>query len=148
MQIKVKIRPMTLRDIDEVVKIEKQVYTWPWSPWIFFQELIAPDRYYFVAEAEGQIIGYAGLQWVLDEGHITNIAVRKEWQRRGVGSLLLENLISKAKKLNLKFLTLEVRASNKAAQKLYKKYGFVIEGIRRNYYVKPLEDAVIMTLYL
>lgn len=148
MQLKVKIRPMTLRDIDEVVKIEKQVYTWPWSPWIFFQELIAPDRYYFVAEAEGQIIGYAGLQWVLDEGHITNIAVRKEWQRRGVGSLLLENLISKAKKLNLKFLTLEVRASNKAAQKLYKKYGFVIEGIRRNYYVKPLEDAVIMTLYL
>jgi len=148
MQTKVKIRSMTLKDINEVVNIEKQVYTWPWSPWIFFQELIAPERYYVVAEVGGQIIGYAGLQWVLDEGHVTNIAVRKEWQRRGIGSLLLENLIVKAKKLNLKFLTLEVRASNRAALSLYKKFGFVVEGIRKNYYVKPTEDAIIMTLYL
>jgi ribosomal-protein-alanine N-acetyltransferase len=148
MQTRVKIRPMTFRDISEVICIEKQVYSWPWSSWIFFQELVAPERYYIVAEIQGEIVGYAGLQWILEEGHVTNIAVKKSWQRRGIGSILLENLIARARELNLKFITLEVRVSNFAAQKLYQKFGFVVEGMRKNYYVKPVEDAVIMTLYL
>lgn len=143
-----KIRKMQLHDIADVIKIEERSFTSPWSYWIFFQELITPERFYIVAEVDGELVGYAGLMWVLDEGHITTIAVKQAFRRKGIGSKLLETLIQKAKSLNLSFLTLEVRESNKAAQKLYEKFGFKIEGVRKKYYTRPQEDALIMTLYL
>lgn len=142
------IRKMKINDIPAVLKMEKEVFSMPWSSWIFIQELLAPERFYIVAEVEGNLIGYAGMQWVLDEAHITTLAVKKEWRRKGIGSKLLEELIKKAKEKDLKFLTLEVRASNYPAINLYKKFGFVIEGTRRRYYVNPTEDGLIMTLRL
>lgn len=146
--MKIKFRKMNLRDIPEILNIEKQSFTMPWSSWIFLQELISPDRYYIVADAEGTIVGYAGMQWVLDEGHITTIAVKEGWRRQGIGSQMLNILIGKARELNLKFLTLEVRASNVSAINLYKKLGFKAEGVRKNYYLNPREDGIIMTLHL
>lgn len=144
---KIKLREMKLNDIPAVVKLEESSFPTPWTYWIFFQELVSPQRFYIVAELEGKIIGYAGMSWVLDEGHITTLAVAREYRRQGIGSKLLEQLIKKARALGLRYLTLEVRESNIPAQKLYYKYGFVVEGKRRRYYLNPREDAVIMTLY-
>lgn len=139
---------MGFRDISAVVAIESQSFTHPWTYWLFFQELFSPQRYYIVAEKERKIVGYAGMGWVLGEGHITTIAVEEKERCAGIGSTLLDNIISEALNVGLIFLTLEVRESNIPAQKLYKKFGFQIEGKRRGYYDSPKEDAVIMTLYL
>lgn len=146
--MEVSIRNMRLQDIPEVLRVEKSSFTTPWSYWIFFQELVSPDRYYIVAETQGRLAGYAGMQWVIDEGHITNIAVKPLYRRKGIGSELLASLIKKAREKNLKFLTLEVRESNQAAINLYKKFGFKVEGVRKNYYLNPTENGIIMTLYL
>lgn len=143
-----RIREMQLHDIPAVARIESLTFASAWSYWIFFQELITPERYYIVAEIEDKIIGYAGLSWVLDEGHITTLAVKEDFRRKKIGSKLLETLIKKAKEIGLSFVTLEVRESNTPAQELYKKFGFCVEGVRRKYYTKPQEDALIMTLYL
>ncbi|MCX7832208.1 MAG: ribosomal protein S18-alanine N-acetyltransferase [Actinobacteria bacterium] len=143
-----KIRKMQFKDINDILEIENESFTMPWSKWIFTQELLSPGRYYIVAEVKEKIVGYAGMQWLFDEGHITNIAVRQNWRRKGIATALLSNLIEKSKALGLKFLTLEVRVSNTAAINLYKKFGFVIEGTRLRYYINPVEDGLIMTLYL
>lgn len=143
----INFREMRLNDIPAVVKLEESSFPTPWTYWIFFQELVSLQRYYLVAEHEGEIIGYAGMSWVLDEGHITTLAVAEKHRRQGLGGMLLERLIDKARKLRLAYLTLEVRESNIPAQKLYHKYGFVVEGRRLRYYLNPREDAVIMTLY-
>jgi ribosomal-protein-alanine N-acetyltransferase len=91
------------------------------------------------------IAGFAGI-WVLsDEAHITNIAVRRSHQRRGIGELLLITLFDLARDLKASFMTLEVRASNTTAQSLYRKYGFVEVGVRRGYYLDNKEDAIIMS---
>lgn len=147
-QVEVKIRKMNVSDIPEVLRIEESSFPAPWSYWLFFQELISPQRYYIIAEKEEKIIGYAGINWVIDEAHITTIAVIKKERRTGIASLLLERLVKRAKELNLKFLTLEVRESNIAAQLLYLKHNFKVEGRRIGYYSSPREDALIMTLYL
>lgn len=144
---KIKFREMRLNDIPAVVKLEESSFPTPWTYWIFFQELISPQRFYLVAELGGEVIGYAGMSWLLDEGHITTLAVDREHRRQGIGSMLLEKLIDRARSLGLRYLTLEVRESNIPAQKLYHKYGFVVEGKRHRYYYNPREDAVIMTLY-
>lgn len=146
--MRVSLRKMRISDIPEVLKIEESSFPTPWSYWLFFQELISPQRYYIVAVKEGKIVGYAGMSWVKDEAHITTIAVVKNERRKGIGSMLLEKLIDRAKELKLKFLTLEVRESNVAAQCLYLKHNFKVEGRRIGYYSNPREDALIMTLYL
>ena len=91
------------------------------------------------------IIGFSGIWVMTDEAHITNIAVRQEYLRRGLGELLLIATIDLAIELKVSIMTLEVRASNTAAQNLYSKYSFMEVGIRRSYYLDNREDAVIMT---
>ena len=93
----------------------------------------------------GRVVGYAGVQVILDEGYITNVAVRPECRRQGVAGKLLEVFLSFAQGNKLAFLTLEVRASNQAAIILYGRHGFRSVGRRRNYYEHPREDAIIMT---
>jgi ribosomal-protein-alanine N-acetyltransferase len=93
-----------------------------------------------------RVVGYAGLQVVLDEGYITNVAVRPECRRQGIAAKLLQVFLDFAKANKLAFLTLEVRASNQAAIVLYGRHGFRSAGRRRNYYEHPKEDAIIMTL--
>ena len=93
---------------------------------------------------DNKVIGFAGLWTIVDEGHITNIAVHPDYRGKGIGSKLVKSLIDNSKDWYINDLTLEVRYSNKIAQNLYKKYGFIEEGIRKNYYADNKEDAVIM----
>lgn len=141
----VSIEPMQLCHLERVVAIEQEVYPSPWSKNAFISEILDNGfACYWVAMAEEQVVGYAGIWTIMDEAHLTTLAICRRWQRRGVGSLLLERLLFEAKALGAKRITLEVRVSNDKAQKLYKKYGFISSGLRPNYYQD--EDALVMWL--
>lgn len=139
------IRAMKEEDIDDIVEIEKEAFSTPWSRESFIIEirdnLLAK---YIVAEVEGKVVGYGGMWLILHEGHITNIAVRQSHKGQGIGSKILEGLIVYCSSRNIDSMTLEVRKSNTVAQNLYKKYGFVDYGIRPKYYSDNNEDAIIM----
>ncbi|WP_434564530.1 ribosomal protein S18-alanine N-acetyltransferase [Thermoanaerobacterium thermosaccharolyticum] len=144
----IKIRPMTKSDIDDVIEIESLSFSVPWSKESFTMEVTMNKcAHYIVAEADEKIAGYGGFWVVIDEGHITNIAVHPDFRGKGVGSAIVEGLIDLAKKKGITSMTLEVRASNLIAQSLYKKYGFKPVGRRRGYYQDNNEDAIIMWKY-
>lgn len=141
------IRRMLAADIDAVLVVENQAFATPWSRTAFEEEIGNNDlAHYLVLVEQGQVIGYGGFWLVLDEAHVTNIALLTEYHGRGFGSLLLEHMILKAKSLGAVSMTLEVRPSNTAARKLYSRRGFVERGIRPNYYAELGEDALIMWL--
>ncbi|MBV7271708.1 ribosomal protein S18-alanine N-acetyltransferase [Clostridium thailandense] len=131
--------------IDSVITIDTLCFAIPWSR-ESFQKEVDSNKFarYIVAKKNNIIIGYAGMWLILDEGHITNIAVHPEYRGIGAGNLLLEGLIEICKSESINSLTLEVRKSNIVAQNLYKKYGFVEEGLRKEYYGDNKEDAIIM----
>lgn len=135
-------------DIDQIVIIEKLCFTQPWSRESFIREVLFNKfAHYFVARLDNTIVGYVGFWHILDEAHITNIAVHPEYRRRGIASRLLEHLIKFCFDQGIEYLTLEVRKNNFPAQKLYKKYGFVEIGIRKGYYSDTNEDAIIMSYF-
>lgn len=136
---------MTEADVAAVAELEKKCFAVPWSEKSFHDEMKNQLAVYFVAKKEDRCIGYAGFWNVSGEGGITNVAVLPEYRRSGIGSLLISKMIKTAKELNLALLTLEVRKSNAAAQRLYKKYGFDVIGERKRYYSDNGEDAWIMT---
>ena len=138
------IRQMELGDIPQVAEIEKNTFSMPWSETAFRDTLKREDTLYLVAEEQGEILGYCGLWQSLDEGEIPNVAVREKDRRRGVGQELLKELLLQGEKRGITAFTLEVRAGNKGAIGLYEKLGFRSVGIRPQFYVKPVEDAVIM----
>lgn len=139
------LRDMKEDDIEDILEIESQSFTTPWDKNAFLVELRENIlAQYIVAEADEKVIGYAGIWKILNEGHITNIAVLKDYRGKGVGSLLIEGLIWYCMKNDIDRMTLEVRKSNTIAQNLYKKYGFVESGIRPKYYGDNKEDAIIM----
>ena len=142
----VRIVPMTADHLDEVAELERICFTTPWSRNMLAEEL---DNYlsaFLVAlDDNGKVAGYAGLQAVLDEGYITNVAVFPEYRRRGVAAQLLSVFENFARGSHLAFLTLEVRPSNTAAIALYESFGFRQAGRRKNYYDLPKEDALILT---
>lgn len=139
------IKPMRLEDLEAVMEIEEKCFILPWSKLSFLHELLDNERaYYYVAVKDQQILGYIGMWIVLDEGHITNLAVHPSYRRQGVGRALLKNLAFEGKKMGLNYLTLEVRISNLPAQILYKEVGFVEAGVRPGYYQDNREDALIM----
>ncbi|NCB50930.1 MAG: ribosomal-protein-alanine N-acetyltransferase [Clostridia bacterium] len=142
------IRDAGLSDIPQIEAMEKLCFPVPWTPAMLRNQIEGEERVFLLAECGGVFAGYIGLWYVLDEGYITNVASSPEFRRRGVASALITEMISRAKKLELAFLTLEVRESNSAARMLYSKYGFTVEGRRKRYYEKPVEDAVLMTLFL
>jgi ribosomal-protein-alanine N-acetyltransferase len=132
-------------NIDDIMVIENLSFKIPWSRQSITEEIIGNDMaIYICAVIEGKAIGYAGMWHVCDEGHITNIAVHPEFRGIGVGSLLVEALLSIARERNINALTLEVRRSNIIAQSLYRKYGFEECGSRKEYYADNGEDAIIM----
>ena len=147
--MKYTITLMTYDDIPQVAAIERQCFPDPWSERMLRDHLDNQCAAALVAKgADGVILGYAGLLVVLDEGYITNVAVRPEHRRQGIGSDLLNVFENFARGNQLAFLTLEVRSSNAAAIALYQKAGYEAAGRRRGYYAHPREDAVIMTLWL
>ena len=136
-QLHVRIVPMTADHLDEVAELERICFSTPWSRNMLAEELDNALSAFLVA--------YAGLQVVLDEGYITNVAVRPECRRQGIAGKLLQVFLDFAQGNHLAFLTLEVRASNYDAIALYGSRGFRSVGRRKNYYEHPKEDAIIMT---
>ncbi|NLL47048.1 MAG: ribosomal protein S18-alanine N-acetyltransferase [Firmicutes bacterium] len=138
-------RVMTVEDIPLVQLVERKCFTTPWSRNIFVSEVTRNDNaIYIVAMVGERIVGYAGIWIILDEGHITNIAVDPAFQRQGIGEGLLNVLTQAAVARGVIAMTLEVRVSNTGAQALYSKLGFVPNGIRKQYYQDDKEDALIM----
>lgn len=145
-QMHVRVVPMTADHLDEVAELERICFPDPWSRNMLAEELDNALSAFLVAlDDEGRVAGYAGLQVVLDEGTITNVAVRPECRRQGVAHQLLQVFLNFAQGHHLAFLTLEVRASNYGAIALYGELGFRSVGRRKNYYEHPKEDALIMT---
>ncbi|MBU5676719.1 ribosomal protein S18-alanine N-acetyltransferase [Alkaliphilus sp. MSJ-5] len=139
------VRKMELGDIDSVLDIEENSFSIPWTRNAFVTELKKNKlAKYLVAEVDGDVAAYGGMWLVVDEAHITNIAVHPRYRGRGVGKKIVEGLIGEGQKINIYRMTLEVRRSNLTAQGLYKKLGFIPCGIRPGYYQDNYEDALIM----
>ncbi len=135
-------------DLDEVIAIERKVFSAPWSRSLYRDELAITDtRRYLVASEHRRVVGYVGLMMILDEAHVTTIAVDSAHQGRGIGKLLLYRVLLDAIALGATCATLEVRVSNTAAQALYHQFGFVPAGIRKNYYADVNEDGLVMWAY-
>ena len=137
--------PAVLDHAEAIHAIEIESFADPWSINAIAYEVNQEHSICLVAVTEnGAAVGHVSMRHIINEGHISNIAVSKAYRRQGIGALLLQALITEATKRNMIGLTLEVRVSNQAALSLYKKYGFAIEGYRKNYYASPSEDAAIM----
>ena len=142
----VRIVPMTADHLDEVAELERICFSVPWSRNMLAEELDNMLSAFLVAlDDSGAVVGYAGVQVVLDEGYITNIAVRPECRKQGIAGKLLQVFLDFAMANKLAFLTLEVRASNYDAIALYGSRGFRSVSRRKKYYEHPKEDAIIMT---
>ena len=140
-----KLVPMDRSHLAGVAALEKLCFAVPWTEAMLAEELYNPAASFIVAEGPaGQVLGYAGLHVVLDEGYIDNVAVRPECRRQGIGDRLLE-VFCRFGQAHLAFLTLEVRPSNAAAVALYEKHGFQEAGRRKDYYTDPTEDALLLT---
>ncbi|RKD23578.1 [SSU ribosomal protein S18P]-alanine acetyltransferase [Caminicella sporogenes DSM 14501] len=141
---KVNVRKMDLKDIDSVIEIENKSFKVPWSKKSFEREvkenMLAK---YFVVEYDEKVVGYGGMWFIIDEIHITNIAVHPDFRGMNLGSFLLKSMIEYAESIGIYKMTLEVRKSNIVAQNLYKKFGFKECGVRPKYYENN-EDAIIM----
>ncbi|KAA9004965.1 ribosomal-protein-alanine N-acetyltransferase [Paenibacillus spiritus] len=136
---------MTLQDIPRILVIEREAFTMPWTEEAFRNELTHNHfAKYMVMEWQGDIIGYAGMWAIVDEAHVTNIAVLEAYRGRKWGERLLDELMKTAAYLGMKSITLEVRVSNEVAQNLYRKKGFRPAGVRKGYYSDNREDALIM----
>ncbi|OFW79494.1 MAG: ribosomal-protein-alanine N-acetyltransferase [Alicyclobacillus sp. RIFOXYA1_FULL_53_8] len=139
------LRRMSLQDLDDVMVVEHRSFTAPWSRQAFLRELVDNQfARYVVAEYHGKVVGYAGIWLIMDEGHVTNIAVDPDVRGRHLGELLLRTLMSVCLAQNILRMTLEVRVTNTVAQGLYEKLGFVRSGLRKGYYTDNREDALIM----
>ncbi len=139
------IELMREEHLPEVMRIERRVFQPGWSEEAFRRDLRNPAALYLILRMDGKIVGYAGGWFVVDEFHITNIAVEPEYQQQGFGRRLLHRLLAIARERGMRRVTLEVRANNMPAQNLYKKFGFRPVGIRKRYYDDG-EDALIMWL--
>lgn len=142
-------RFMKEEDIDQILNIEHLSFATPWSKEAFYNELYQNQfAVYIVLEEDGKIIGYCGVWIVLDEAHVTNVAVLPEYRGRKFGDALMRKLIEVAKEKGARTMTLEVRVTNHIAQSLYRKMGFQNGGIRKNYYTDNQEDALVMWVNL
>lgn len=140
------IKEMVENDIDSVVFIDNACFSVPWTKFDFRREFNenAHIANYFIAVVDSKVVGFAGVWHIINEGHITNVAVLPEYRKNGIAKMLVEKVIEFANINEMIGITLEVRISNTNAQKLYTQFGFKIDGFRKNYYKDPSEDAVIM----
>jgi ribosomal-protein-alanine N-acetyltransferase len=141
----VSFRKMTEPDLHMILEVENQSFATPWTYEAFYNELYNNQfAQYLVAEVDGKIIGYCGLWVIIDEAHITNIALLPQYRGKGLGEALLRNVMQYALEHGAETVTLEVRVSNQIAQNLYRKLGFQNGGIRKSYYTDNYEDALVM----
>ena len=146
---KIVIRKMEIKDVPEVLKVEKSSFPVPWTSDIFYHELTDNmHALYFVVDYDGEIIGYAGMWIVIDEAQITNIAILPEYRGKKIGEQLFHHLMMAAIRIGAVQLSLEVRVSNIVAQRMYRKFGLLPGGIRKNYYTDDQEDALVMWVNL
>lgn len=142
-------RKMAQDDISQIVAIEEASFPTPWSAEAFERELTMNEyAHYIVMETTEGIIGYCGLWIIIDESHITNIAILPQYRGQKLGEALLKEVIHQAKILGANTMTLEVRVSNEVAKKLYRKHGFQNGGIRKRYYTDNYEDGLVMWVNL
>ena len=142
------IRRIEEKDIDQVETIEKDTFSMPWTRKDFFDSVTNANQLYVVAIEENEVLGYCGLWNIAGEGQITNVAVKKNARNQKIGFKMLNYLMEWGIDEEITAFTLEVRESNKPAIHLYEKLGFKAEGIRKNFYEKPQENAVIMWKYI
>lgn len=148
-QASLEFRSMTVQDIPHVVEIERESFTTPWSSQAFMNELTNNHfAQYIILEYDGEVAGYGGMWIIMDEAHVTNIAIKRKYRGRKWGERLLIELQNSAAFLGAVRMTLEVRKSNQIAQRLYEKHGFRSVGIRPKYYTDNNEDALIMWVNL
>ena len=144
--LRLRVERMTLDDVPAVHRIESASFPVPWPDYAFRQELQTNRlAHYVVVRAGEEAVGYGGLWLMVDEAHITTIAVLPQWRRHGIGGRLLLELMGISRELGARVMTLEVRLSNSAARSLYQKFGFHPVGIRPRYYSDNGEDALILT---
>ncbi len=139
------VEKMNKSHISEIAEIERECFSTPWSENSLFEELENPNAHFYCAVSDGKVIGYGGMHSVVGENYIDNIAVTCSYRKMGVATKILQKLVETAEYENGEFISLEVRESNDAAIKLYEKNGFCKVGVRRNFYQKPSENAIIMT---
>ena len=138
------IRLMTRKDCAQVADIEKESFSIPWSLEAFTETVEKQNYCYVVAEETGEILGYCGFTYVLDEAEIPNVCVKATARHQGIGRRIMAVLLGEAKKRGITVVYLEVRESNHAARKLYESMGFEMDGIRVGFYERPKENAVLM----
>jgi ribosomal-protein-alanine N-acetyltransferase len=143
----IEIIPFNKNHVNDVLYISNLSFLTPWTIDSIEKELDNRLARYVVAIKDNLVVGYGGIWLILDEGHITNIAVHPEYRGIGAGDMIVEALIELCRLEGIVSMTLEVRKSNVVAQNLYKKHGFIVEGVRKNYYADTHEDAVIMWKY-
>lgn len=142
------IQDAELNQVSGIHAIEVECFSEPWTEQSIISQLPDDNHVFLVAMDGESVIGYIGMMNVLDEGYISNVAVTAAYRRQRIGDALIDELVDRAKKRNLSFVTLEVRESNEPAKALYAKHGFEVVGLRKGYYTKPKENAVLMTVYL
>ena len=135
---------MQRSDLPQVCEIENDNFSLPWSEKSFLESMERKDTVFLVAMSDGEVAGYLGCYCIAGTGEITNVAVKSSCRRKGIGGKLLEKLYEEGALLDTQEFFLEVRESNEAAISLYSRQGFIKEGIRKNFYEMPVENAVIM----
>ncbi len=139
------VEQMGSRHLDDVLAIERQSYSTPWSSTSFKNEIYNPYSIALVAILEGKVVGYILANYRFHEGHILNVTVHRDHMRKGIGTHLMKLVLEMLRQRQCTVAYLEVRASNNSARQLYEKLGFYEAGRRKAYYIEPFEDAVLMT---
>lgn len=133
-------------DLEGVLEVEAESFTNPWTREMYSWELQNRSvcHIFLVRTAECRVAGFCAFWLVFDEVHINNVAMRPGFRTQGIGTALLEHVLAEARRLGARRATLEVRASNERARRLYERLGFYVAGVRRNYYSEPVEDALVL----
>jgi [ribosomal protein S18]-alanine N-acetyltransferase len=142
------IDDMTVADLPEILTIETASFKMPWSETLFYNEILKTISVARVAKIYGKVVGYLCANVIIDEGHILNLAVHPEYRGLGIASRMIQEMLEIMRVVNCRSVFLEVRVSNEEARKMYEKFGFGLLGTRKNYYILPVEDAVVMVLRL
>ena len=137
--------PLSEEHLDNIMEIELEAYPEPWSRSMFREEIRNDRSYFTAAMRDGELIGYSGFWLVLDEAHITSVTVARTLRGLGYGRSQAQHLLEVARDRGVRLVTLEVRDSNASARKLYESLGFTAVGMRKGYYSKTHEDAIVMT---